>query len=259
MTKWVITAALDSFESDRIANILIFSLMLIFGCPQKFITDNGTNFISEAMKVVCQRLGIRKVETSVEHPQSDGLVERMNRTIKTGLGLYCEKNPTDWDIYLPFVTFAINTSKQKSTGYSPFQIMFGRKAVLPKLNEISSLVTTSYTTEAWINYLNQYIPVLHAEIHQNIQKNQEQQQRYYNRSRKEKELFAVGDRVLKIKMKDSWKFSEPKFTGPWKIVKSLSKEENNAFVLELEQDQRKRNYKDKKTTTANVRDIYKIY
>ncbi|KAG1060573.1 hypothetical protein G6F65_015066 [Rhizopus arrhizus] len=82
LTKWVITVPLPQFDTNAIVNVLIYAIILVNGTPQKFITDNGTNFISEAMKLVCQRLGINKVESSVEHPQTDGLVERMNRTVK---------------------------------------------------------------------------------------------------------------------------------------------------------------------------------
>lgn len=92
-TKWTVTAALKSFDSNSVANVLIFSVILIFGKPERWITDNGTNFISEAMLVVCERLGIKKVNTSVEYPQSDGLIERQNRTIKSALSLYCQDQP----------------------------------------------------------------------------------------------------------------------------------------------------------------------
>jgi hypothetical protein len=57
-------------------------------------------------------------------------------------------------------------------------------------------------------------------------------------------------------MKEHWKFAEPKFTGPWKIIKSTNKN-NDAFLLELiDNSQSKRNIV--KTTTANINDIYKV-
>lgn len=255
LTKWVVTAALPSLDADSVANVLLYSVILVFGHVSKFLTDNGTNFIAEALQMICKRLGIKKIQTSVEHPQTDGLVERMNRTIKSALAIYCEENSKDWDVYLPFVTFAINTSKQASTGETPFKPMFGRKAQLPSLQEIADLKITTYTTKAWLAHLNHYIPILHNNIRANIQRSQKTQQHYYNKGRKEK-VFQVDDIVLKIKMKDTWKFPEPKFTGPWKIVEVTGKN-NDAFKLELVQENRtKRQYKKKKTTTANIKDLY---
>lgn len=200
LTKWVVTAALPSLDADSVANVLLYSVILVFGHVSKFLTDNGTNFIAEALQMICKRLGIKKIQTSVEHPQTDGLVERMNRTIKSALAIYCEENSTDWDIYLPFVTFAINTSKQASTGETPFKAMFGRKAHLPSLQEIADLKITTYTTKAWLDHLNHYIPILHNDIRANIQRSQQAQQHYYNKGRKEKAV-QVDDVVLKIKMK----------------------------------------------------------
>lgn len=257
LTKWVVTAALPSFDSNSIANVLLYSIILIHGHVERFLTDNGKNFIAEAIMVICNRLGIRKVNTSVEHPQSDGLVERMNRTIKKALSIYCEKDPANWDAYLPFVTFAINTSKQDSTGYSPYEAMYGRQAKLPSLQEITTFRLQSHTAKTWMAYLNHYIPLLHVDIRANIQRSQELQQRYYNRGRKEKEEFFVGDIVLKIKAKDHWVFPEPKFDGPFKIIAITSKNKD-AFRLEEINESRSRNYKAKKTTTANIKDIYKL-
>lgn len=90
LTRWVVTAAIPTFDTNTVANVLLYSIVLIFGTPKKWIADNGKNFISSAMYLVSERLGIKKVETSVEHPESDGLVERMNRSLKTSLANYVE-------------------------------------------------------------------------------------------------------------------------------------------------------------------------
>lgn len=135
---------------DIVADSLPCSEFLPGETRLQAITDNGTNLVSEAMQAACSRLGIKKVQTSVEHPQSDGLVERMNRTMKTALSIYCEGHPHLWDQYLPFITFSINTSKQKSTGYSPFEAMFGRKARLPAIDVFIINAPKTYSTEAWL-------------------------------------------------------------------------------------------------------------
>ncbi|KAG1017517.1 hypothetical protein G6F43_014425 [Rhizopus delemar] len=68
LSKWVVTAALPSFDSDDVAQVLLFEVVLKIGLPERLITDNGSNFISDAMKSVCQRLGIKRSLTSVESP-----------------------------------------------------------------------------------------------------------------------------------------------------------------------------------------------
>jgi hypothetical protein len=100
LSKWAITVALPFVTTDQVAQTLLFEICLKLGTPSRIISDNGKNLISEAMTMVCKRLGIRRSLTSVEHPQTDGLVERLNRTIKTSLAAYVgNENKSRWDTY----------------------------------------------------------------------------------------------------------------------------------------------------------------
>lgn len=175
LTKWVITAALSTFDGNAIANVLLFQVVLIHGIPKRILTDNGTNFVSEAMNLVCDRLGIARTTTSVEHPQTDGLVERMNRTVKTSLAIYVEKGPRLWDLYLPFVTFGINTARLASTGVSPFGALYGRQASLPPTAQLEPPAKSGHTTKSWIQYLNHYLPIIHDTIRNKIEEAQQRQ------------------------------------------------------------------------------------
>ena len=74
--------------------------------------------------------GTRHKVSSAYHPQTNGLDERLNQTLQRALSkLVDEQN--DWDCFLPSVVFAYNTSRQSSTGFTPFELMYGRKAILP--------------------------------------------------------------------------------------------------------------------------------
>ena len=64
--------------------------------------------------------------SSAYHPQTNGLVERFNATLQCSLIKLVNDNQTDWDAHLDGVLFAYRTSVHKSTGYTPFEIMFGR-------------------------------------------------------------------------------------------------------------------------------------
>ncbi|KAG1319303.1 hypothetical protein G6F62_011909 [Rhizopus arrhizus] len=104
LSKWVVTAALPSFDTDHVVPILLFEVVLKLGVPARLITDNGSNYVSEAMVQVCRRLGIQRSLISDQH--------------------------------LPFVTFAYNTATQASTGFSPFEVLYGRKAKIPTIPDI---------------------------------------------------------------------------------------------------------------------------
>ena len=72
------------------------------------------------MQEVCKLLHIDKTRTTAYHPQSDGLVERLNRTLLSMLAATVHEHPGDWDKKLRLVCMAYNTSVHQSTGFSPF-------------------------------------------------------------------------------------------------------------------------------------------
>ena len=80
---------------------------------------------------VCELMGIKKINTTAYHPQTNGLVERFNRTLTSMLAKTVQKQGRDWDEHLPYVLYAYRTSIQESTKESPFYLLYGRDARLP--------------------------------------------------------------------------------------------------------------------------------
>ena len=76
-------------------------------------------------------LGVEKTRTTPYHPHSDGLVERLNRTLLDMLATAVEDQPFEWEQHLQRLCFAYNISPHPTTGFSPFQFMFGREARMP--------------------------------------------------------------------------------------------------------------------------------
>eukprot|EP00731_Ephydatia_muelleri_P006303 Em0003g551a len=99
--------------------------------PEKLHSDQGRQFESEIVKQLCRLLKIEKSMTTPYHPQSDGFVERFNRTLLNLLSTSSGQHPSEWDTSLHKACVAYHTSVQSTTGYSPFFLMFGREARLP--------------------------------------------------------------------------------------------------------------------------------
>jgi hypothetical protein len=75
---------------------------------------------------VCRDLGIVKVFTTACHPQTNGQVERFNRTILNALRGYVPSNQRDWDEYTSTITFGYNCRVHASLGFTPFEITLAR-------------------------------------------------------------------------------------------------------------------------------------
>lgn len=92
----------------------------------QIITYQGTAFLSKTIKQVYSLLGIKGIRTNPYHPQTDGLVERYNRTLKSMLKKFVALNGKDWDQWLPCLLFAYREVPQASMGFSPFELLYGR-------------------------------------------------------------------------------------------------------------------------------------
>lgn len=79
------------------------------------------------MADLCKLLHIKRLRTTVYHPQTDGLVERFNQMLKQILRRVAAEDKRDWDKMLPYVLFGIRGVPQASTGFTPFELLFGRQ------------------------------------------------------------------------------------------------------------------------------------
>ena len=97
-----------------------------FGCTNVVISDQGREFVNKVNDELMELTGSDHRVTSAYHPQTNGLVERLNQTTQNVLLKLVNENQDNWDELLPSALFAIRTSQQKSTKYTPFELMFNR-------------------------------------------------------------------------------------------------------------------------------------
>ena len=125
-TKWCEAIPTKDQKASTVAPILVNRIFSRFGPPAVLHSDPGANFESNLMHHICDVMGITKTRTTAYHPSGDGQVERQNRTLQGMLSAFVSKNTDDWDLWLDPVTFAYNSSRQESTGVSPYEVVFGR-------------------------------------------------------------------------------------------------------------------------------------
>ena len=221
LTKWPKVFAVPDQSAATIARLLVEEIVSRHGVPSEVLSDRGRAFLSGLMQEVELLLGFQKTNTTAYHPQTDGLVERYNRTLTAMLAKTVEKRGLEWDERLPYVLFAYRACQKSSTQESPFFLLYGRDPRLPTPAALSPKVTRVVTD------LKDYGLELHARIseawelaRQHITRAQKNQKSAYDR-RTRKASFQTGERVFLFKPAEQTgarrKFARP-FHGPYRLV-----------------------------------------
>ena len=137
--------------------------------------------MSSLMDQLCRLLQIRKLNTTLYHPQANGIVENFNGTLKKMLKCYAKDEPEEWDRHIPFVLFAYRESPHESTGYSPFELLYGRKVRGPQqlIKESWEDLSTDENQESTVSFIletRDRLKKMH-EVAVEIEKNQKKKQK----------------------------------------------------------------------------------
>ena len=156
LTKWPEAFAVPDQETTTIARLFVDHVVCHHGAPQELLFDRGANFLSSLVQEVCKILGVKKINTSGYHPQTDGLVEKFYSTLISMIAKSVVARPADWDTQLLCLLFAYRASAQESMKESPFFLMYGRDPQIPTSTVLSqpqsaSLDLDDYKTELMTN------------------------------------------------------------------------------------------------------------
>lgn len=196
-TRLVRAKPLIKATSENIAKAFLNDWCAIYGVPNEVMTDMGSN-ISESnfIRDFYNLLSINKLRTAYFRPNCNGLVENMNRTLKGVLRKFVADFPSSWYQKLPLVVFAINTSKNATTGFTPFYLNHSREARLPSDLVFGTKNTAYYLSEAHLANKNYWEMCKVWEFAaKNIADGQIRQKTIYDRNANSTK-YAVNDRVL---------------------------------------------------------------
>jgi hypothetical protein len=124
-TKWPEAKAVTRDTAEETAKFLYEDIICRHGCPQKVISDRGTHFKNRLIESLMERFNIKHKFSTSYHPQTNGLVERFNKTLCEALAKL--SNDKNWDERIPSVLFAYRNKIQSSTKAKPFYLVYGRK------------------------------------------------------------------------------------------------------------------------------------
>ena len=220
-TRYPEAVPLKKITTEAVAEALL-DIYSRVGIPEEVLTDQGTQFMSECMQEVSRLLSIKGLTSTPYHPICNGLVERWNGTLKSMLKRLCQDQPKQWHRLINPVLFAYREVPQESTGFSPFQLLYGRSVRGP-----GTILKELWTKEVNIpevksSYEYRYVTELRERLEdslklaqEELEKSQKRYKRHYDRKAKPRRL-EVGDRVLILLPTDSNKLLM-QWRGPYTV------------------------------------------
>ncbi|KAL7868508.1 hypothetical protein SRHO_G00098920 [Serrasalmus rhombeus] len=129
-TKYAVAVPTPNQKARTVAKCLWENFIVYYGIPERLHSDQGPDFESKTIKELCEVIGTRKVRTTPYHPRGNP-VERFNRTLLSMIGTLKEEQKSHWHDFVKPLVHAYNCTKHESTGFTPYELMFGRKPRLP--------------------------------------------------------------------------------------------------------------------------------
>ena len=223
-TKYPDAIALKNITAENVAEAML-EIYARVGLPDEILHDQGTQFMSAVMKRFNTLLQIRSVKTSPYNAKCNGSCENFNKTLKQMLKKVSEDKPQTWDRYLQPLLFAYREVPHSSTGFSPFELLFGhevrgplfliKERILNLDSEEDEFPITSFVLEMR-EKISEYLSL--ANNNERVAKIKEKV--YYDKTTKKRQL-SVGNKVLLLlptshsKLMAEWK-------GPFEVIQKIN-------------------------------------
>ena len=217
-TRYPEAVPLRNIDAETIAEELVLIFARV-GIPQEILTDQGSNFQSQLLQEVHRLLQVRAIRTSPYHPQTDGLVERFNQTLKSMLRKCAAEEGRDWNKMIPFLLFAYSEVPQGSTGFSPFELLYGRdvRGPLDVLKETwVSSKRSSQDVLSYILLMRDRMSAMCDQVGENMKSARARQKKWYDRNVRDRS-FEAGDQVLVLLPTSTSKLTA-QWQGPYQVL-----------------------------------------
>jgi transposase InsO family protein len=250
-SKWIEVRPLNSIRSEQ-AVAFFTNIIHCFGVPNSIITDNGTKFTGRKFLDFCEDHHIRVDWAAVAHPMTNGQIERANGMIVQGLKprIYDDLNKFGkrWMKELPSVVWSLRTTPSRATGFMPFFLVYGAKAILPTDLEYGSPRTRAYDGQSNRSNREDSLDQLEEARDMALLHSARYQQSlrcYHARGVRSRDL-QVGDLVLRLRQDARGRHKlTPPWEGPFVVAKVLKP---GTYKLA--------NVKARSTTTLGTSDSY---
>ena len=218
LSKFVIAKAIPTASASEAAIFLVEDVIFKYGhVPKHILTDQGSHFCSHLMQAITKDIGINHIFSTAFHPQTNGIVERFNATIKSQLCKLQGLNRNNWDEYLLLTVYAYNIGQHRTTKYSPYQLVYGRDPTLPfaKPQPMVQFVRSN----DYYNRFRRCRALVIQQVRKNIEQQQQLNKQRYDQHRQSIQ-YEVGQLVL-AKPAVRYDKMQEIFEGPYRVIHVL--------------------------------------
>jgi transposase InsO family protein len=223
-SKWTTAYAIPNKEAATVCKAFTDHANK-FGYSRRIHSDRGTEFQNELVNTIATTMGIEQTRTTAYRPQSDGQVERFNRTLIKMLKSFVADftNCTTWDELLPMLTSAYNATEHTSTGCTPNLLYLGREVNLP-VDVIAGAPPRQkqfYNYGSYATWLHHAMSKAYEYARNSLQRAATRQKLYYDRKSSAWKpklgewVYYFYPPYARFKLGSPW-------TGPYVIVKELT-------------------------------------
>lgn len=203
-----------SITAADLANLFFDDVFRLFGIPVSLVSDRDPRFTSRFWKRLMEIVGTKMDMATAHHQQTDGQAERTIQTLQQYLRTYVDGSPSDWDTNLTQLEFAYNSSKSTSTGFSPFELLYGDQPRTVLNTALNQTVPNTDTAQEFIENHQSKIQMAHDALLDAKERMRTQYNRHHQHT-----SFEVGDLVYvdSENLQAPGKL-KPKYLGPYKIL-----------------------------------------
>lgn len=241
-SKFIFVRPVRDVKSKTTINILqdIFN---IIGIPKVIISDRGTSFTSASFQKFVVTIGAKHVLNAVATPRANGQIERYNRTILESLAATNHgMDERSWDENVGRVQWSLNNTKNKTTGKTPAEIVFGFRTV----NESEGPIVNALKENQPITEISERSPrqEVRESARENTERSQDYMKQYFDSTRAPTKFYKIGDLVMipnhHTPADGKSKKLHPKFRGPFRVTGVL---DNDRYEISSVDGHSKRKYK----------------
>jgi hypothetical protein len=211
-TRWPIAIATKENDSLTTAKFLYEHIFCNFGPPTHLLSDNGIHFINNVVSQFLELVKVNHKVTSIYHPQTNGMAERINGVVVGSLKKLVHDNKKQWDLLLPAALYSYRIKIHTLLKISPYEALFGQAPGVPvddPLFQVGKVIGYERLVKLW---------GLRATMESNVDKIQRKLLTH-----KQFDSLKIGDRVL---LKDHKRSGKSKldpvfFPTVYRIIKAF--------------------------------------